>query len=320
MKIAVLDGYAMNPGDLDWGALEKIGACAIYERTRREDVLARAEGVEAILTNKVMFDKATIQALPALRYIGVTATGYNIVDTDAAKARNITVTNVPAYSTASVAQAVFALLLEMTNRTGAYDAAVHKGKWQASADFCFYEGPSALALEDLTMGVVGFGEIGQQVARIAAAFGMKIIAATRTKKSAPAGLNVEFCEMDRLFAHADVISLHCPLTPDTKNLVNEERLSRMKPKSMLINTSRGGVVDEQALADALNSGRIAGAGLDVLSTEPPRADNPLLTARNCVITPHVAWASAAARRKLYEVVLFNLRRFIAGQPVNVVNA
>lgn len=318
MSIVVLDGYAMNPGDLGWAPLEQLDSCKIYPRTKPDEAVARCRDAQAVLTNKVVFDKATIEALPNLRYIGVTATGYNIVDLEAAKARGITVTNVPAYSTDSVAQAVFALLLEMTNKTGEYAAAVRAGNWQASPDFCFYLGSPTIELSGLAMGLVGFGNISQSVARIALAFGMKVLVSTRSpRKDLPQGM--EDCDLDNLFARSDVVSQHCPLTPETKGLVNAQRLAQMKRSAYLINASRGPVVDETALAAALNESRIAGAGLDVLSVEPPQADNPLLTAQNCVITPHIAWASAAARSRLMNTVISNLKSFLDGRPVNVVS-
>lgn len=318
MSIIVLDGYTMNPGDLSWEPLERLGPCKIYPRTKPEEAIARSRDAQAILTNKVAFDKAVIEALPNLRYIGVTATGYNIVDLEAAKVRGITVTNVPAYSTDSVAQAVFALLLELTNRTGEHATAVRAGKWEASPDFCLYLGAPTIELAGLTMGLVGFGNISRGVAKIAHAFGMKVLVSTRSpRKDLPQGM--EACDLDSLFARSDIVSLHCPLTPETKGLVNAQRLAQMKRSAYLINTSRGPVVDDAALAAALKDGVIAGAGLDVLSVEPPQAGTPLLTAQNCVITPHIAWASAAARSRLMNAVISNLKNFLDGHPVNVVS-
>ena len=317
MKIVVFDSFAMNPGDLDWDELMALGACTHYERTPPGEVIARSGDAEAVLTNKVVLDKDIMAALPKLRYIGITATGTNVVDIPAAKARGIIVTNVPAYSTASVAQMAIALLLELTNHAGHYDQAVHEGRWQKSQDFTFMDRPIT-ALAGLTLGIVGFGHIGQEMAKLGQAFGMKLRVQTRTRR-APEGLAVEFCELDELFSRSDVVSLHCPLTAETTGLVSAARLKLMKPSAYLLNVSRGPLVDEGALAAALNEGRIAGAGLEVLSAEPPKEGNPLLKAKNCIITPHIAWASKDARKKLMSVSVENLRRFIAGQPVNVVN-
>lgn len=317
MRIVYIDSYTANPGDLSWDQFKKLGEFADYNRTPPEQVVERLRAADAVLTNKVMFDAKTIAALPKLKYIGVTATGYNIVDVEAAKKRGVTVTNVPAYSTPDVAQAVFALLLELTNHTSHYDRAVHEGRWSASPDFCYWDLPLT-ALSGLTMGIAGFGNIGQAVAVLAQAFGMKVLVHTRTPRADAKG--VELCGLDDLFSRADVVSLHCPLTPETEGFVNAERLARMKSSAYLVNTSRGKLVDEQALAAALNEGRLAGAGLDVLSTEPPKRDNPLLKARNCVIMPHIGWASVAARKRLLDVACANLKAFIAGQPLNVVNS
>lgn len=317
MKIVVLDGHTLNPGDLSWDELRALGECEIHPRTPPELVTARAAGAEVVLTNKVVLDAATLAALPALRYIGVLATGYNVVDTAAARARGVTVTNVPGYSTKSVAQLTFALLLELTHHVGHHAETVRAGRWSASPDFCYWDFP-LVELDGRTLGVVGFGAIGREVARIAAAFGMRVLAHTRRPPNPPPS-GVEFVPLEELFACADVVSLHCPLTPETKHLVNAERLARMKPGAFLLNTGRGPLVDEAALAAALNRGELAGAGLDVLSVEPPPPNHPLLTARNCVITPHLAWASEAARRRLLREVVANLRAFLAGSPRNVVN-
>lgn len=317
MKIVVLDGHTLNPGDLSWDELRALGECEIHPRTPPELVAARAAGAEVVLTNKVALDAATLAALPELRYIGVLATGYNVVDAAAARARGVTVTNVPGYSTKSVAQLTFALLLELTHHAGHHAATVRAGRWAASADFCYWDFPLR-ELDGLTFGVVGFGAIGREVAGIAAAFGMRVLAHSR-RRPEPLPPGVEFVALDDLFARADVVSLHCPLTPETRHLVNAERLARMKPGAFLLNTGRGPLVDEAALAAALNGGRLAGAGLDVLSAEPPPADHPLLTARNCLITPHLAWASGAARRRLLREVAANLRAFLSGSPRNVVN-
>jgi glycerate dehydrogenase len=315
MKIVVLDGYTANPGDLSWAALEALGKCKVHDRTPKDKTVARAKGAEIVLTNKVILDRAVIGQLPKLRYIGVLATGYNVVDIAAARERDITVTNIPAYSTTSVVQAAFALLLELTNRVGLHDRSVHKGRWTRSKDFSYTESP-LVELAGLTIGIIGFGAIGSAVAKAAQAFGMKVICHTRTPREAA---GVRFVSVDTVFAESDVVTLHCPLTPETAGIVNEKHLALMKPTAYVINAGRGGLVDEAALARALNEGRIAGAAVDVLSTEPPKADNPLLTAANCVITPHVAWATRAARERLLAAAVGNVKAFLAGRPANVVS-
>jgi len=314
MKIVVLDGYAANPGDLDWAPLAGLGTLTVFERTPAALTVERAAGAEALLTNKVLLGAAELAALPELRYIGVLATGYNVVDTAAASARDIVVTNVPAYSTPSVAQHVFALLLELTRGAGRHAALVRAGRWSAAPDFSFWEGPQ-VELAGLTIGIVGFGAIGQAVARIALAFGMRVLVQTR-RPDPVAWPEMSFVDLDRLFTETDVVSLHCPLSEETRAMVNAARLAQMKPTAYLINTGRGPLVDEVALTAALHAGQIAGAGLDVLSQEPPRATNPLLAAPNCVITPHLAWATAAARQRLLATAVANLQAFLAGQPQN----
>lgn len=316
MNICVLDGYTLNPGDLSWDELRQLGRCKIYDRTPVADILARAAGAEIILTNKAPLARETLAALPALKYIGVLATGTNVVDLGAARERNIVVTNIPAYGTRSVAQATIALLLELTNQVGRHAQRVRDGAWTASPDWCFWETP-LLELGGLTMGIIGYGRIGAAVAEIAHALGMSVLAQSASQRVAPAF--VQFTDLETLFRRSDVVSLHCPLTPQTHSLVNAERLDWMKPSAFLINTGRGLLVDETALATALNSGRLAGAGLDVLSVEPPPANHPLLLARNCLITPHQAWGSLAARRRLLRVAVANVRAFLAGKPQNVVN-
>ncbi len=314
MKIVVLDGYAANPGDLDWGPLSALGQLTVHDRTPAALTLERAAGARAVLTNKVVLGAAELAALPELRYIGVLATGYNVVDTSAAGERGIVVTNIPAYSTPSVAQHVFALLLELTRGVGRHNALVHAGRWSSAPDFAFWEGLQ-VELAGLAIGIVGFGAIGQAVARIARAFDMQVLVQTR-RPDPVAWPEVSFVGLDELFARADVVSLHCPLTEDTKGLVNAARLERMNPSAYLINTGRGPLVDEAALARALQAGQLAGAGLDVLALEPPPADSPLLTAPNCVITPHLAWATTAARRRLLATAAANLQAFLAGTPRN----
>jgi glycerate dehydrogenase len=317
MKIVVLDGHTLNPGDLCWDALHALGTCEIHDRTPPGQVAARCADAEVLITNKALVPREVIAALPKLRFITVTATGFNIVDAAAARERGIPVSNVPLYGTRAVAQFTIAMLLELCHHIGAHSDSVRAGDWVKSADWCYARTP-LLELDGLTLGIVGWGLIGQATADIARAMGMKIIAASRTPK--PPRDGVEFVDMDTLFRRADVVSLHCPLTPETKSLVNAQRLTLMKPTAFLLNTSRGPLLDEAAVADALNSGRIAAAGLDVLSCEPPKADNPLLTARNCLITPHQAWAARAARARLLETSVANVKAFLAGAPQNVVNA
>lgn len=319
MRIVVLDGYTLNPGDLDWGPLRELGDCEIYERSSAAEVAKRAEGAEVIIINKVVVDRALMDQLPKLRYIGVLATGYNVVDVAAARERGIPVTNVPTYGTRSVAQMAFALLLELAAHVGHHSGTVREGRWTRNPDFCYWDYP-LIELDGLTMGIVGFGRIGQATARIAEAFGMKVIAAELGRAAGTREGEVNFVTLDELFKRADVVSLHCPLTPETQGLVNAARLGQMKRSAFLINTSRGPLVEDKALAEALNSGRIAGAGLDVLSVEPPPAANPLLQAKNCIITPHIAWASRAARQRLMDIAVANVRAFLEGKPQNVVNA
>ncbi len=320
MKIVVLDGYAANPGDLDWSPLEAFGEVEVYERTPADKVLERCREAEIVLTNKVPFDAERIGALPKLRYIGVTATGYNIIDLQAAEEHGVTVTNVPAYSTASVAQMTFALLLELTQNVGHHSHLVRWGHWSEAPDFCFWDKP-LIELAGLTMGLVGFGQIARAVAGIAAAFGMKVQVFTRSPekyRNQPEYASVAFVDLEELLRTSDVVSLHCPLTPETDRLINAERLGLMKPGAYLINTGRGQLVDEDALAAALKQKRLAGAGLDVLSVEPPPGSNPLLTAPNCFVTPHIAWATRAARQRLLDTVIANVGAFVEGRPQNVV--
>jgi glycerate dehydrogenase len=317
MKLVVLDGHTLNPGDLSWDALQALAPVEIFPRTAPRDVAARAGDAELVLTNKVVLDRAAIAALPKLRYIGVLATGYNVVDVAAARERGIVVTNVPEYSTRSVAQMVFALLLELCHHAGAHSGAVRAGRWTSSPDFAFWDFP-LVELDGRTLGIVGLGRIGKAVAALGQAFGMKVLAYQHRPKDVPAGVAVT-SSLDALFRESDVVTLHCPLTAETKGLVNAARLALMKRTAFLINTGRGPLVEEQDLADALNAGRIAGAGLDVLSQEPPPASNPLLAARNCVITPHCAWATHAARGRLMTTVVENVRAFLAGAPRNVVS-
>ena len=315
--IVVLDGYTLNPGDIDWAPVQALGQVTLYDRTPEADIVSRAKGASCLLLNKTPLSRSTIEALPDLKYVGVLATGYNVVDLDACRERGIVVTNIPTYGTDSVAQHVAALMLEFARGVAVHDAAVHAGEWVDSPDWCFGKQPM-FELTGKTLGIIGIGRIGQAVARIGAAFGMKLIAHDKFWPGADklAGLEVAQVELDALFETADVISLHCPLTPENHQLVNAERLATMKRSALLINTSRGPLIDNQALAEALRAGRIAGAGLDVLDVEPPPADNPLLNAPNCIITPHVAWYAREARQRLMQIAADNLSAFIAGTPVN----
>jgi len=316
MNLVVLDGFTLNPGDLNWEELQSLGACAIYDRTRPPELLRRAADADILLTNKTELTAGHLQNLPRLKYIGVLATGTNVVDLAAARARGIPVTNVPAYGTKSVAQMTLALLLELAQHAGHHAQTVREGRWTRSPEWCYWDFP-LLELDGLTLGVVGLGRIGRAVSELGAAFGMSVLACSPTASAAPPC--VRLVELETLFRESDVVSLHCPLTPQTANLVNARRLALMKPTAILLNTSRGALVDEPALAEALNSGRLAGAALDVLSREPPPADNPLLTARNCLITPHLAWATRAARSRLMKAAVENIRAFLQGTPRNVVN-
>ena len=317
MKIVVLDGYATNPGDLSWDGLAEFGELAVYDRTPAELTVERAAGAEVLITNKVFIGAAEMAALPDLAYIGIQATGVNVVDLDAARRHRIAVANVPAYSTASVAQHVFALLLELARGVGRHNQRVRQGAWTNCPDFAFQDTPQ-IELADKVFGVVGFGDIGQATAKIAAAFGMRILVHTRTPDP-QAFPDIDYVELDQLLTEADVISLSCPLTSETERLINAERLAGMKASAYLINTGRGLLVDETALADALRDGEIAGAGLDVLSQEPPPSDNPLLDAPNCFITPHLAWATRAARQRLINELVANLKAFLAGESRNRVD-
>ena len=318
MKIVVLDGYTLNPGDLSWERLLDLGEVVLHDRTPSDKILERSKGAEVLITNKTPFSEATIDSLPDLKYIGVLATGYNIVDTIAAKKRNIIVTNVPAYSTMSVAQLTFALLLELCHHVQRQSDSVIQGKWAQSPDFCYSDFPLK-ELSGKTIGIIGFGNIGKKVADIATVFGMNIIAASRHQMDQSERKNFRWVQINDLLEQADVVSIHCPLTPETKGLMNAGSLKRMKRSAFLLNTSRGPVVVEQDLADVLNNGIIAGAGIDVLSSEPPSIDNPLFKAKNCIITPHIAWATKEARVRLMDIAVNNVAAFIQRKPVNVVN-
>ena len=317
VRIVVLDGYALNPGDLSWGGLEAIGECTVFDRTPAEKTVERLAEVEIALTNKVKFDRAILAQLDKLAYIGVLATGYDIIDVAAARERGVIVTNVPSYSTRSVAQLVFAHLLNLAQHVGHHAELVRQGRWATCEDFCFWD-QQLLELDGRTMGIVGYGQIGRATAQVARAFGMRVLVHDPGAKVEKDDA-VESVELEDLFRQSDVVSLHCPLTPETRQVVNAERLGWMKPTAVLINTSRGPIVDEQALAEALNAGRIAGAGLDVLSNEPPEADNPLIGAKNCYVTPHIAWATWAARARLMDIAVGNVQAFLEKKPRNVVH-
>jgi len=318
MKIVVLDGYTLNPGDLSWEALKNLGDVTIYDRTPREKILERSADAQVLLTNKTLLNETILNSLPSLKYIGVLATGYNVIDTEAAKARGIIVTNVPAYSTSSVAQLTFALLLELSLHVQRHSDSVFEGGWVKSPDFSYWNFP-LIELMGKTIGIIGFGNIGRKVADIATAFGMNIICYSKSHTDQSHRSNFRWVTPDELFETSDVVSLHCPLVPETKGLVNIQYLKKMKKSAFLLNTSRGPLVVEEDLAFALNNDLIAGAGLDVLSDEPPSEDNPLLRAKNCIITPHFAWATVDARIRLMNAALANLSAYLSGKPVNVVN-
>lgn len=313
MKICILDGYSLNPGDLDWSPVERLGNVTLFDRTPADKIVERAADADIVLTNKVPFSADTLRQLPRLRFICVLATGYNIIDTEAAARQGVVVANIPAYSTMSVAQMAFAHILNITNHVASYAREVADGKWTNCPDFCFWD--SALTeLAGKTMGIVGLGNTGMATARIAVAMGMKVVALTsKSADTLPEGITP--APLDDVLASADVVSLHCPLTPSTRHLINAASIAKMKPSAILINTGRGPLVNEQAVADALNGGRLAAFGADVLSQEPPRGDNPLLSARNCFLTPHIAWATLEARTRLMSTATENVRQFIAGEPV-----
>lgn len=316
MKIVVLDGFTANPGDLSWQALEALGELTVYDRTKPEQIIARAAEATVVLTNKVILGRAEISQLPQLRYIGVLATGYNVVDLQAASERGIVVTNVPAYSTESVAQMVFAHLLTITNRTEHYAQQNRQGRWSENPDFCYWDTPLT-ELAGKTFGIVGLGNIGRRVAQIALAFGMQVKAFTsKPADSLPAG--IQKADLDELLSTSDVLSLHCPLTESTHHLINKKTLSQMKSSAIIINTGRGPLVDDEAVANALEHGTIAVYCADVLTTEPPKADNPLLQQPKAFITPHIAWATKEARSRLLQVAIDNVRSFLNGHPQNVV--
>jgi glycerate dehydrogenase len=317
MKIVVLDGYCLNPGDLSWDALRRFGEVDVFDRTAELEVVARTAGAAIALTNKAPLSAAALRQLPELRYIGVLATGYNVVDVAAAGQQGIVVSNIPTYGTASVAQFVFALLLELCHNVRLHADAVRAGEWSRSPDWSFWKSP-LMELAGKTMGIVGFGRIGRQVGRIADAMGMRVVANDTYQGDPPAHETFRWATVEEVLRESDVVSLHSPLFPETQGMVNARSLAWMKASAFLINTSRGPLVVDQDLADALNAGRLAGAGLDVLSVEPPAETNPLLTARNCLVTPHIAWATKEARSRLMDAAIANVAAFLSGKPQNVV--
>ena len=317
MKIVVLDGYTENPGDLSWNGLESLGELTVYDRTQPDEIAARIRGAGAVYVNKVALDRETIFSAPDLKFIGVLATGYNVVDIAAARERGIAVCNIPTYGTAAVGQFAIAMLLEICHHVAHHSDAVHAGRWEQNADWCFWDYP-LIELAGKTMGIIGFGRIGQTPGRIARALGMNVIAYDEYESGAGRAL-AEYTALDALFARSDVIALHCPLLPSTQGIINRENIAKMKDGVIILNNARGPLIVEQDLADALNSGKVYAAGLDLVSTEPIRGDNPLLKAKNCLITPHISWAPKESRQRLMEIAADNLRRFLEGSPVNVVN-
>lgn len=318
MKITVLDSYTLNPGDLSWKWLAELGECEIYDRTSPKQIVSRCKNADIVLTNKTPLTKETLSQLPQLKFIALLSTGYNVVDIDYAREKGIPVSNIPAYSTNAVAQLTFAHILEITNAVGIHSQSVKSGEWADSPDFCYWKTPLT-ELAGKTMGIVGFGQIGQAVADIAEAFKMNVIAVSGHETDQSHRKSFKWVTVDELAQFSDIISLHCPLTPKTTGLVNEDFLKKCKKNAIIINTSRGPVVDENALAKALNDGIIAGAGVDVLSVEPPNADNPLVNAKNCYITPHIAWAGAETRERLMGILKENVYAYLKGTPQNVVN-
>lgn len=319
MKIVNLDGHTTNPGDLSWDGIKELGDYTVYDRTAPDEIIRRAKGAEILIINKTVLDRSLLDALsPELKYIGLQSTGYNVVDCEYARELGITVCNIPAYSTNAVAQLVFAFILQITNKVTLHSDAVKNGEWCSCPDFCFWKEPLT-ELDGKTIGIIGFGSIGRRVAQIAEAFGMNVLAYSPRKKEIGNLNTLKFTDLNTLLSNSDIITCHCPLTEETTGLINKENISKMKKSAVFINTSRGPVVDEKALADALNNGDIAAAGLDVLKVEPARKDNPLLTAKNCYITPHIAWAAQETRARLLKILEENIRAYLSGKPQNVVN-
>ncbi|MBQ9229494.1 MAG: D-2-hydroxyacid dehydrogenase [Eubacterium sp.] len=317
MKIVNLEGYTTNPGDLSWEQFKQYGELVVYDRTKPEEIVERAKDADVLFINKSIITAELLDQMPKLKYVGLQSTGFNVIDCAAARERGITVSNIPAYSTNAVAQLVFAFILQITNKVTLHSDAVHQGEWTTCHDFCFWKAPLT-ELDGKVLGIIGFGSIGQRVSRIAQAFGMKVLVSTPHPQPERYP-DVDFVPLDELFRMSDVITCHCPLTPQTENLINADAIALMKPSAILINTSRGPVVDDLALAEALNEGRLQAAGVDVLRTEPPQASNPLLHAKNCFITPHIAWAGYETRARLQRILEENLKAFLAGHPQNVVN-
>lgn len=318
MKIVVLDGHTENPGDLSWGGFEALGEFTCYDRTPADQILSRIGDAEIIITNKTPITRATLEACPNMKYIGVLATGYNVVDVAAAKEHGVVVTNIPTYGTDSVAQFAFAMLLEICHHVQHHSDAVHEGRWEHNQDWCFWDYP-LIELAGKTMGIIGYGRIGQSTGRLAQAFGMKVLANDTFQNPALENENCRYVERDELFRESDVIALHCPLFPDTEGIINRDTIAKMRDGVIILNNSRGPLIVEQDLADALNSGKVAAAAVDVVSTEPIRGSNPLLSAKNCLITPHISWAPKESRERLMNIAVDNLRAFLEGNPVNVVN-
>ena len=318
MKIVVLDGYTLNPGDLTWERLEKLGELTVYDRTAEDEILQRIGDAEIIYTNKTPLTRDTFEKAPQIKYVGVLATGYNVVDVEAAKEKGIPVTNIPTYGTTAVAQMTFALLLEMCHHVWVHSEEVKKGAWTNASDFCFWNYP-LIELGGKTMGLIGYGRIGQAVGAIAQAFGMNVLAYDEYPNKALENAAMKYAALDELLAASDIVSLHCPLFESTKGIINKDSIAKMKEGVMIINTSRGPLIAEEDLAEALNSGKVAGAAVDVLSVEPATMDNPLMTAKNCIITPHIAWAPKESRERLMNIAVDNLEQYLAGHSVNVVN-
>lgn len=316
-KIVVLEGYAVNPGDLSWEGLNKLGALTVYDRTPADQVAAHIGDAQVVYTNKVVIDAELMDRCPNMKFVGVLATGYNVVDVQAAKQRGVTVCNVPAYSTPSVAQMTFSLLLDICTHAAQHSDSVHAGKWSACPDFCYWETPQ-IELAGQTMGIIGYGRIGQSVSRIASVFGMNVLCNSRSRACKDLPENCRYAGLDEIYAQSDVISLHCPLQESTEGIICRDTIAKMKDGVIILNTGRGPLVVEQDLADALNSGKVYAAGVDVVSAEPIRADNPLLTAKNCLITPHIAWAPKASRQRLMDVAVNNLEAWLKGAPINTV--
>lgn len=319
MKIVVLDGYTLNPGDISWEGLEALGEVTVYDRTPKEEIAARIGDAEVVYTNKTPITRETLDQCTNIRFIGVLATGYNVVDVEAAKEKQIPVANIPTYGTAAVAQFAIALLLELCHHIGEHSDAVKAGEWSSNADWCFWKHP-LVELAGKTMGIIGFGRIGQDTAKIAQALGMNILAYDAYKNPLLESETCHYAELDELLAQSDVISLHCPLFPSTEGIINKDTIAKMKDGVMIINDSRGPLIVEEDLRDALNSGKVAGAALDVVSTEPIRMDNPLLGAKNVILTPHIAWAPKESRQRLMDIAVANLKNFVEGKPQNIVNA